>query len=196
MRFIILPGNGCNDIFNSNWYGWLAQELVSRNLEVVMENMPDPWVASEKNWIPFIHEVLKVDENTVLIGHSSGACCILRLLEQQKVLGAIIVSAAHTDLGDENERASGYFNRPWDWAAIRRNAGIFLHQFHSDDDYLVPVHEGRFIAEKLRAVTDEIEFSTLSTYANFTYEELSGRSHFFEPFPEILRVVDEKLVRS
>jgi len=98
MRFIILPGNGCTDILRSNWYGWLATELRSREIEVAIENMPDPYTAKESEWIPFIHNTLKVDENTVVVGHSSGACCAMRLLEKTPVFGAILVSAAHTDL--------------------------------------------------------------------------------------------------
>ena len=48
------------------------------------------------------------------------------------------VSAAHTDLGDADERASGYFDVPWDWEAMKPNAK-FIHQFHSADDHLIPV---------------------------------------------------------
>jgi hypothetical protein len=56
-----------------------------------------------------------------------------RYLETHRVRGAIIVSAYHSDLGDANERLSGYFNRPWQWDTIRQNAG-FLVQYHSVDD--------------------------------------------------------------
>lgn len=57
--------------------------------------------------------------------------------------------AAHTDLGDEGERASGYFDTPWDWEAMKPHAG-FIHQFHSTDDHLIPVDEARFVAEQLQ----------------------------------------------
>ena len=35
------------------------------------------------------------------------------------------MSAYTTDQGDANERASGYFSRPWDWEAARGNAGAW-----------------------------------------------------------------------
>jgi hypothetical protein len=54
-------------------------------------------------------------------------------LETHKVRGAIIVSAYHSDLGDRQERESGYFGRPWLWDEIAANAG-FLVQYHSVDD--------------------------------------------------------------
>jgi len=43
--------------------------------------MPDPYKAREKIWIPFIKEKLKNEENIYIIGHSSGAVCLMRLLE-------------------------------------------------------------------------------------------------------------------
>jgi predicted alpha/beta hydrolase family esterase len=75
--------------------------------------MPDPYAARESQWVPFILNTLKIDDKTILIGHSSGCEAIMRLLEKDKVLGVILVAACHTDLGDENERASEYYNRPW-----------------------------------------------------------------------------------
>jgi len=35
--------------------------------------MPDPLKARESKWVPYILDTLQCDENTVLIGHSSGA---------------------------------------------------------------------------------------------------------------------------
>ena len=60
----------------------------------------------------------------------------MKLIEKHRVAGIILVAAAHTDLGDENERASGYFDDPWDWKAMLPNVD-FIHQFHSKDDHLI-----------------------------------------------------------
>jgi hypothetical protein len=89
---------------------------------------------------------------------------------------SVLVSACHTDLGDANEAASGYYARSWNWDTISHNAK-WIVQFHSDDDPLVPVEEGRFIAEKIHS----------------EYHELTDMSHFFEPFDEIVSVLKEKL---
>jgi hypothetical protein len=42
----------------------------------------------------------------------------MRLLEENEILGVILVATCHTDLGDANERASGYFSDPWKWDQI------------------------------------------------------------------------------
>ena len=179
MRFIIVPGNGgCGrNTVGTNWYGWLDEELKKKGHESVCVNYPDPDRCHQSIWVPFVRDELKADECTVLVGHSTGALLAMRLLETHKLFGAILVSAAHTDLGDAGERASGYFDTPWDWEAITANAN-FIHQFHSSDDHLIPVAEARFVAKKLAG-------------ENHVYEELNGLSHFFEPFEQLLVAVDK-----
>ena len=178
-KFIIAPGNGgCGaDIMNTNWYGWLHKELLKRGHESICRNWPDPYICHQSKWIPYVRDELKADKNTVVIGHSTGALLAMRLLEQIPLGGVILVSAAHTDLGDEGERASGYFDDEWDWEKMKSN-GAWVHQFHSADDYLIPVDEARFVAKQLEA-------------ENFCYEELNGFSHFFKPFKAILDCVDK-----
>ena len=127
MRFIISPGNGgCGaDIKSCNWYGWLDEELKKKGHESVCVNWPDPYTCHQSNWVPFARDDLKADENTVVIGHSTGALLVMRLLETVRLHGAILVSAAHTDLGDEGERASGFFDEEWNWVRHLICAEIF-----------------------------------------------------------------------
>mmetsp|Transcript_117707 Transcript_117707/g.375144 ORF Transcript_117707/g.375144 Transcript_117707/m.375144 type:complete len:356 (-) Transcript_117707:341-1408(-) len=180
-RCVIAPGNGCDDIVDSNWYGWLNDELRLSGAieEVVCRDFPDPLEAKRSIWLPFMRDVLKVGPDTILVGHSSGAEAAMRFAETSPVGGLVLVSACHSDLGDEGERASGYYppsGGPWDWAAIRKNTG-WIVQFHSKDDPLVPVDEGRLVANELRS----------------EYKELDGHSHFFEPFRELLEAILTKV---
>jgi hypothetical protein len=54
-----------------------------------------------------------------------------------------------------------------------------IHQFHGDNDHLIPVEEARYVAKMLQG-------------DNFEYQELSGKSHLFHPFQELLDVLDNK----
>ena len=183
-KIIVIPGNGgCGtNINNCNWYGWVAKERekIFTDYEVVCSNWPDAYDAKEKIWIPHIKNTIGVDENSIIVGHSSGALCAMRLLETQKLKGVVLVSAAHTDLGSEHERLSGYFDRPWEFEKIK-NECEFIIQFHSTDDHLIPVQEARYVAEQLNGDTH-------------VYYEMSGKSHFFEPFDELINVLKEKLL--
>ena len=51
--------------------------------------------------------------------------------------GIILVSAYTSDLGDDLEKGSGYFNRPWQWSKINENSE-FIIQFASADDPFLP----------------------------------------------------------
>ena len=163
-RVVIAPGNGCRNVQKSNWYAEVARDLVATGAfsEVVLRNFPDPDVARESVWLPFLLGELKCGPDTILIGHSSGAEAALRLLESHKLLGCVLVSACHTDLGMASEAAAGYYSRPWNWAAIKDNAGFIL-QYHSSDDPFIPREEADFVASQIG-----------SEYTCF-----DNRSHFF-----------------
>jgi len=68
----------------------------------------------------------------------------MRFAETNKILGSILVGACYTDLGDEGEKASGYYSRPWEWDAIKGNQR-WIVQFASIDDPYIPIKEARYI---------------------------------------------------
>jgi predicted alpha/beta hydrolase family esterase len=163
-RVVIVPGCGCSPVRSSNWYAWMQEGLLKTGLfsDVVLRDMPDPQLARESVWIPFIVNDLGVDEDTIIIGHSSGAEAAMRLLENHKLLGCVLVSACHTDLGIESERKSKYYSRPWNWETIRGNTQWIL-QYHSTDDPFIPREEADHVAENLRS----------------EYKCFEDKSHFF-----------------
>ena len=146
---------------------------------MIAETFPDSILAREKYWIPFLKEKLKTDENTILIGHSSGAVCAMRFAENNKLLGSILVSPSYTDLGVEIEKQSGYYDRPWLWSKIKENQK-WLVQFGSKNDPFIPLEEFRHIHKMLST----------------EYYEFEDKGHFFEKqetFPEVVKVIKEKL---
>ncbi len=180
-KIIIIPGNGNCHIDTDNWYAWVRDELTSRGYEVVAHDMPDPEAAHADIWLPYIQDVLKADEHSLVIGHSSGAVATLRYLETHKLAGAIIIGACYTDLGEEMERESGYYVAPWQWEVIKGNAG-WIAQFLSLDDPFIPLAESHYIHEQLGT----------------ELHELDGRGHFMTDqnaanisFPEILEVIEK-----
>ncbi|XP_043368089.1 serine hydrolase RBBP9 isoform X3 [Dermochelys coriacea] len=107
-KAVIVPGNGSGDIEQSNWYRWVRERLEEiPGFQCILRNMPDPITARERIWLPFMESELHCDEQTIIIGHSSGAAAAMRFAETHKVYAIILVSAYVSDLGDENERESG-----------------------------------------------------------------------------------------
>ncbi len=176
LKIIFIHGN--HGSAKDHWFPYLIEKFKKLGLKVIARTFPDNILAREKYWIPFLKDVLKADKNTIIIGHSSGAVCAMRYAEKNKIYGSVLVSPNYTDLGDKEEAISGYFDKPWDWKAIRRNQ-TWIVQFASSDDPYIPISEARFINKKLKS----------------QYYEFNNQRHFFpkKRFPEIFRVVKSHL---
>jgi predicted alpha/beta hydrolase family esterase len=151
----------------------VKKHLEKIDIEVIARNFPDPELARAKFWLPFIEE-LGADENTILIGHSSGAVASLRYAENHAILGSVLVGVNYTDLNIPEEKASGYYDRPWKWANIKRHQN-WIVQFSSTDDPFIPISEARFIYKQLD-----------SDYHEFTDKEHFGYPNPMTEFPELI----------
>ena len=174
-KILLIHGNG-GATGRDHWFPWVKERLEQKGLKVLTPDFPDAQLARASIWLPFIKK-LGADEQTILIGHSSGAVAAMRYAQTHCLFGSVLVGASSTDLGDETEKASGYFDHPWNWDAIRNNQNWII-QFSSTDDPYIPIHESRFVHKKLK--TD--------------YHEFSNRDHFMTPtFPELLEILSKKL---
>ncbi len=177
-------GNGGSSYptpLSGNFYGSLADQLRASNLftEVHSTSMPDPTAAHRNIWLPHLTDTIKVDSQTIIIGHSSGTEAAMRLAETESVYGIVLVAACHTDLGDAGERESGWYppsGGPWLWESIKANSN-WIVQFHSTDDPFIGVDESRHVASMLES----------------EYYEMEGMSHFFEPFDEVFMRIKDKI---
>jgi len=181
MKAILIPGNGGGSP-QDNWLPYLERTLPKLGITVINEQFPDPELARSAFWLPFIKE-LGADENTIIIGHSSGAVAAMRYAEDHKILGSILVGACHTDLGEENEKISGYYDEPWQWEDIQKNQQWII-QFASVDDPFIAIAEARHIHEKLHT----------------QYCEYEDRGHFghggqpLDEFPELIEALQKRLM--
>lgn len=180
VKIIIIHGNG-GSTPQDNWIPYLQTELEKLNLTVIARQFPDANLARESYWIPFLKNELKADESTIVIGHSSGAVAAMRFAESNKLLGSILVGVCYTDLGNEYEILSGYYDRPWNWQAIKNNQQ-WIALFASTDDPWIPIKEPRFIQEQLQP-----------DYYEFTNQGHFGGDRRKETFPEIIEVIKQKL---
>ena len=180
IKIIFLHGNG-NSTPQDNWFPYAKAALERLGFTVIARQFPDADLARALYWLPFLKNELKTDENSVLVGHSSGAVAAMRFAEKNKLLGSVLVGAMHTDLGIEKEKLSGYFDTPWNWQAIKNNQQWII-QFASTDDPWIPIEEPRFIRQKLN-----------SKYYEFTNQGHFGGDYYKQTFPELVAVINEKL---
>lgn len=180
-RVILLHGNG-GGTGNDNWFPYIKREL--KKLGVVCEapDLPDSVAAHANIWLPYIKNVLKADENTILVGHSSGAIAAMKYAEDNKLAGSVLVGTYYTDLGYEDEKESGYFDTPWQWENIKQNQD-WVAIFASEDDPYIDIVEPEFIRDKLGA-----EYFELENEGHF-----GGHTHPKLEFPELLEFLKGKL---
>ena len=175
-KIIIIHGNQ-GGTGNDAWIPWLKNELEQRGFLVENPTMPDNHEAKQSIWLPYLKDKLGADENTIIVGWSSGAVAAMRYAEEYPILGSVLIGACYTDLGDDIEKVSGYYDKPWNWELIKSNQK-WLAQFASTDDPVIPTDESRFIHEKLGT----------------EYYEFNDKKHFGWPdpmpeFPEALEVI-------
>jgi uncharacterized protein len=158
------------------WAAWLKEELEKLGFETFFETMPDSVIARSEYWLPFLKDHVKVGEHDVIIGHSSGAVAAMRYAEDNKIRGSVLVSPCYTDLDDEFEKQSGYYDKPWQWDAIKANQDKIALIWGDDDPY-IPQEEFNFIAKQLEP----------------TQIKVAGGKHFIEreQFPELLQYIKQ-----
>lgn len=174
-RLIFIHGNQ-TEHWSYGWAAWFKQELDKLGFETFFETMPDSIIARAEYWLPFLKDYVKAGENDVLVGWSSGAVAAMRYAEDNKIKGSILVSPCYTNTGDELEKQSGYYDKPWLWDKIKANQeNIAL--IYGDDDPYIEQNEFEFIAKQLSPVQVKIP----------------GGKHFIErsEFPELLQYIEK-----
>lgn len=177
-NFLIIHGmQGKN---TDHWYPWLKQQLSKSGFQVKCPNFPNNLESKEHELLDFAQKL--INKNTIIIGHSSGASLALRISEQNKIYGSVLVSGLFEDLGYKEEQKTGMFSHSWDWRQIRENQNWII-QFNSDNDPYIPTEH----------------FEKLSKHTQSEHIVLPGKRHFGDPedspekFPEILEILKEKL---
>lgn len=147
---VILHGTGADS--HSNWFQWMKEELSERGYKVWVPDLPNSMYPNSAANAKFVFDRWEFGQDSLIIGHSSGAVLALYLLqnlpEDVVVDRAFLVSVFKDDLGWPNLK--DIFVEPLDWEKIKRGARKII-LLHSDNDPYVPLGQAEFIAEELDA---------------------------------------------
>lgn len=69
--------------YDKHWIPWIKKQLEKREIKCKTPLMPEPWQPVYKDWRKKF-EKIKMDENSILIGHSSGTTFLVRWLGETK----------------------------------------------------------------------------------------------------------------
>jgi uncharacterized protein len=127
-----------------NWFRWLEEQLQAKGVEVWLPQLPHAEQPSLSEWIDFVHRncPFALDENTIIVGHSSGAVLALALAQenQTKLKSVICVSVFTNEWGEstaiEWPPNARLFDVKFDWGKIRNNTSTTedrpLNQFQNE----------------------------------------------------------------
>ena len=174
-RFVFIHGNQTNH-WSNPWTISLKQELEKRRFEIFFETFPDSILARAQYWLPFLEKYARAGKDDVVIGWSSGAVAAMRYAETHPLNGSILIGPSYTDLGDEIEKQSGYYDTPWHWKAIKKHQEK-IALFYGDDDPYISQQEFEYIASELQPEVHKIH----------------GGKHFieYETFPELVAYIEK-----
>ena len=152
MNFIIIHGVYSNP--EENWFPWLKKQLEGMSYEVIVPKFPTPLDQSLESWTrAFSQYESKINEETVLIGHSLGAAFILNYLEKtsKKIKAAILVSGFHKLLGSQYDEINKTFvDKQFNWDKIKSSCGRFFI-FAGDNDEYISLEVSNELAKNLNA---------------------------------------------
>lgn len=158
---------------NKHWLPWIQRQLIINGVLAQAIEMPEPYLPVYEKWRA-VFEQLKIDEETMLIGHSCGGGFLLRWLGENKVkVGKVTLVAPWID--PAHELNTGFFDFEIDKELVERTGGMTVF-VSSDDD---------------RVILDSVE-QVKDTLPDVVVEELPGHGHFTfgsmktDKFPELL----------
>jgi uncharacterized protein len=170
---------------DGNWFTWLKSELENKGLQLWLPQLPHAEQPSLNEWYKFIQKEcpFAINEETLIVGHSSGAILALIIAQNNtKKVGAIVDVSVFHDNSLRWEPNNKLFDRQFDWGAIRQGANNLLF-IHSDNDPYVPLNQAQFVANNCQA-----ELVMIPGQGHFNLE----KSEDYRQFPQLLELMKQK----
>jgi len=206
-----------------NWFRWLEEQLQAKGVEVWLPQLPHAEQPSLSEWIDFVHRncPFALDENTIIVGHSSGAVLALALAQENKtkLKSVICVSVFTNEWGESTATEwppnARLFDVKLDWEKIRNNTSATVdrplnqsqNRKHAEDSSAslrVTVEVGRLSNIMLVHSDDDpyIPIEQAEWIAEKLHAELiviPGQGHFnlekspdYYEFPALLALLESK----
>lgn len=133
---------------NSFWFPWLKSELERAGYEVWLPQLPHTENPDLKEWLSFVLEYGKFDEETILVGHSCACPFILSILEriEVKIRKAILVAGFITPL---DEKPDPILQESYDWEKIKAHCEEFIIINSDNDPWGCDDKQGRAIFDRV-----------------------------------------------
>jgi leucyl-tRNA synthetase/predicted alpha/beta hydrolase family esterase len=184
-----------------NWFPWLKQILKNDFIDVLNPTLPDAKVPVYEERMEFLEKEYgdKLNQNSIIVGHSSGTITAIHLAEKYKIKKLILVSPMfYVDEDYKKKLSEGFnketaealsclINREVDWDRVLKNVDDFKIIFGENDPY-IPVSEFRKYAEDKFGMGNVI---TIKGYGHFS-EATNDPKSFNELIPIIKKGIESR----
>lgn len=169
---------------DGNWFKWLKRELERQGIIVWLPALPNSELPSLRQEADFVHAhcPFPIDEETLIVGHSSGAILALILAQEStEPIGAVVAVSVFHDNSLHWEANDRLFDVDFDWTAIQQHAKR-RYFVHSDTDPYVPLEQAQYVARNCNG-----EMVILPDQGHFNLE----RSKAYSSFPKLVELIKE-----
>ena len=164
---------------NAHWFPWLQKQLLVSGKQAQTPEVPECY---ELNWNVWKKEVerFELNQDTVLVGHSTGGGFWIRYLSEhpQIKVGKLILVAPWND--PFNEFGTDFFKYEIDADLAQRTGSIVILASKDDDKSIIAT------VEQLQNTINNVEVIWYEDKGHFTERSL-GSKEFPELLKEILR---------
>ena len=170
MKVIIFYGTDCNQ--NTAWIPWIKEQLIRMGIECVIPNLPTPENQNFKSWSSITNNI-KIDDNDIVVGWSTGAIFSLRYLYENdiKCNKLILISGFNNYIGNvpfvDNINKDFFMND----IALTRSVAKEIVCIKSDSDPFITQTALNEFCDKLNAkkvdIVDGGHFNSNAGYNKF-----------------------------
>jgi predicted alpha/beta hydrolase family esterase len=171
---------------NNQWFPWLTQQLMVRDIFTVAPELPEPWQPNYEKWRREL-ERFDINEQTILVGHSFGGGFLVRYLSENNIkVGKVILVAPYMGLGhgedlEQKSSESVFFDFNIDQNLARKTAGLTI--FKSTNDAIGVDNSIDILMEKWG---DSVKLITLPKRGHFMATIKWTKFEFTELLEEII----------
>jgi len=163
---------------NFHWFPWIQKQLLMKGIFAQTPEMPEPYAPNYQKW-KWMFEQFKIDQDTILIGHSCGGGFLIRWLSENNIkVGKVVLVAPwiNPDNDPNLEIDKTFFKFDIDQNLVSKTDGLKV--MYSTDD-------GKYILDTVKILKENIK--------NAEFQEFTDKRHFTlgsmktEEFLELLK---------
>jgi predicted alpha/beta hydrolase family esterase len=155
---------------NSHWLPWLQKQLLCNNVITQTPELPKPYNPVYEDWL-HVFEQMKIDEETILIGHSCGAGFLVRWLSENIVkVGKVVLVAPWLD--PTCSLTTGFFTFSLGKDIVSKTNSISLFVSEDDDKEILDS------VEKLEKEVSGLMIQKFSKYGHFTFSDMKTKERW------------------